>query len=72
MTVYLVILEDRHVDVQIEVYADKQAALRRAAEIVAKYGYKDDDPFLPAGWLFNAILSREDDRVCVRATDLKQ
>lgn len=66
MTVYLVILEDRHADVQVWVYSDKGDALEHAEEIVEEYGHEPDEPDEPVeGWLFNATLSGEGDYVRV-------
>ncbi len=66
MNVYLVILEDRHTDVQVEVFATKDAALARASQIVEEYEYTPPDPDRPVeGWPFHATLSGEGDRVRV-------
>jgi hypothetical protein len=68
MKVYLVIIEDRHIDVQVEVYATAEAALERAREVVDEYGFMPEGPegLLP-NWLFNATLSVEGD--CVRVEE---
>jgi hypothetical protein len=67
MNVYLVILEDRHTDVQVEVFVTKGAAVGRAKQIVEEYDYTPTEPDKPVeGWPFHATLSGEGDRVCVR------
>jgi hypothetical protein len=66
--VYLVILEDRHVDVQVEVYATAEAALDRAHDVVDEYGFTPEEPDAEIpGWLFHATLSVEGD--CVRVEE---
>lgn len=68
--VYLVILEDRHTDVQVEVYQRVEDALERFNKIVKDYGYTPDEPDGPmTGWLANATLSCEGD--CVRVKQVK-
>lgn len=76
MKVYLVIIEDRHHDIEVHVYATAEAALDRAREAVEEYGYEPEDPgdasFDPAsGWLFNACLSIEGDCVHVEEAEVK-
>jgi hypothetical protein len=70
MKVYLIIIEDRHVDVEVEVYATAKAALDRARWIVARYDYTPEEPDEEiAGWLYHATLSREGD--CLRVAEAK-
>lgn len=71
MTVYLVILEDRHTDVQAEVFADREGALKRAAEIVDEYGYDTDQDTSGTDWLFDAALSGEGDYVRVEEAEVQ-
>lgn len=68
MKVYLVIIEDRHEDVWVEVYATAEAALERAREVVEEYDFTPEEPDLEIpGWLFNTTLSDEGD--CVRVEE---
>jgi hypothetical protein len=72
MKVYLVILEDRHADVQVEVYATLAAALRRAIKIMEQYGFTPEEPDAEIpGWLFHATLSHEGDRVRVEEAEVR-
>lgn len=66
--VYLVILEDRHTDLQVELYAEKKDALDRAKAIVAEYGFDgpESTPCAEGRCLFDARLSNEGDYVSVR------
>jgi hypothetical protein len=68
MKVYLVILEDRHTDVEVQVYATAAAALRRTIQIMEQYDYTPDEPDeeIP-GWMYHATLSCEGD--CVRVEE---
>jgi hypothetical protein len=67
MKVYLVVLEDRHTDVQIEVFAEQPAALARAAEIVAEYDHTPDEDDLEEAseWPYFRRVSVEGDCVTV-------
>jgi hypothetical protein len=68
MTVYLVILEDRHTDVSVDVYADKERAIQAAEQIRDSYEYTPEEPDEDIdGWLFNATLSTEGD--CIRVEE---
>jgi hypothetical protein len=72
MQVFLVIIEDRHTDVQVEVFAAEASAISRAKAIVAEYDYEPEEPDEAIdGWLFNATLSCEDDCLRVQAADMK-
>ncbi len=74
MTVYLVILEDRHTDVQVEVFMRQEAAMKRAREIVEEYDFGDGGSDLPTSseWLFGASLSHEGDYVHVEKAEVKR
>lgn len=66
MKVYLVILEDRHTDPQVEVFLSPETAIERAEEIVEEYDYEPEEPETDARqWLFQATLSCEGDHVHV-------
>ena len=67
MNVFAVILEDRRLDVSVELFASRVVAESRFNEIVAEYDYtpdEDEEPDdCPDGWLLNATLSSEGDAV---------
>jgi len=64
LNVFAIILEDRHVDVSVELFASRVDAESRFNEIVAEYDYTPDEPDeCPDGWLLNATLSSEGDAV---------
>ena len=66
MQVFLVILENRHTDVQVEVFSDEAKAVERAKAIVEDYDYEPEEPDEEIdGWIFNATLSPEGDAVRV-------
>lgn len=72
MKVYLVITQDRHVDVDVEVYDNKDVAIKRGKELAKKYcrNTKDYEESKVADWLFYAIYSCEGDYVSVHEKDL--
>lgn len=72
MTVWIVILEDRHDDVQVEAFITPNAAIDRAQAIVTQYGYTDPDQPPLGDWLFSAVISREGDAVSVRRVEVKE
>lgn len=79
MTVYLVILEDRHVDVSVTVFASPDAALSHARAVADEYlagADPDDDercinPTPPKGWLFDASLG-EGDAIRVEPAEVQE
>jgi hypothetical protein len=73
MTVYLVILEDRHIDVRVEVFAKKVAAIARAEEIAEDYYYYESEEKESANpkWLFQARLSGEGDFIHVESAEVQ-
>ena len=65
MTVYLLIVEDRHTDVEVRVFATVAAAVASAKELQAEYDYEPDEPDEPIdGWIYHATLSCDGD--CLR------
>ena len=68
MKVFLVIIEDRHVDVEVQVFSEKRDAIRVANGIVHLYDYEPEEPDEPVdGWIFHATLSCEG--ACVRVKE---
>ncbi len=70
--VYVVIINDRHEDIDAEVFSTKEAAISRAKEVVADWkmgdGYDDDDDddsVAEGDTIFYERYSPEDDYVCV-------
>lgn len=72
MTVYVVLVEDRHTGNTVEVYADKDTALtdaRVAAENLSRSGdYEEDE----TSHLFLARCSEEGDYVTVMKTEVRR
>jgi len=65
---YIVVIEDRHVDVEVLIFNDKDKAIAKGRELAKEYcrhqeDYEEED--LPV-WLFYARYSCEDDCVSVR------
>ena len=75
MKVYLVILEDRHTAIQVEVFASQEQAIARAEAIVSDYAPDADIEELcaklPARWLFHKTLTTEGDTVYVEIAELQ-
>lgn len=77
MKVYAVLIEDRHVDVDVELFRDPGDAVERALEVVREYVVDDELFFEPpndsmrsAGWIFWYRWSEEGDDVRVQEVDL--
>ena len=77
MTVYIVMIEDRHTDVEVEVYSDETRAIARGKELAQEYaGAGNEEEYLTtemvkSGWLYNATYSCEGDSVSVQRKELK-
>ena len=78
MNVYVVIIEDRHADVDAEVFEDDNIAVKRAKALAKDYcrfpeDYEErlNDAMIKDGWLFHAQYSCEGDHVKVLARELK-
>ena len=67
MKIYCVIIEDRHFEVEIEAWADKDAAITRARSLAKKYCRFEEDyeERQLANWVFYAAYSCESDFVRV-------
>jgi len=70
---FAVIVEDRHCDVQVEVWDNKKAAVARAKSIAHEYCRYDDDYAEEqiADWIFYARYSCESDSVRVVQVELQ-
>lgn len=79
-TVYVVIIEDRHADVDAEVYADKEAALDAAWNYAVMYNSFPEDlddhalsaAMIRDGWLRYVKYSQESDSVRVVERELRE
>lgn len=74
MTLFAIVIEDRHADVEVEVWADEQQAITRARQIARDYcrhpeDYEEQDI---KGWSFYARYSCESDSVSVRSVPLNE
>lgn len=74
MNVYAVLLEDRHTDVHVEVFADRDEAIERARTLAKENARFPDDykEETIEGWEFYCRYSCEDDSTRVVATELKE
>lgn len=73
--IYVVITNDRHEDVDAEVFSTKEAAISRAKEVVADRkmgdGHEDDDGVADGTTIFYERYSPEDDYVSVVVRSLQ-
>lgn len=70
MKVYLLIIEDRHIDVEVEVYLNKEKAINKAkmtAAIAVEYSHGEIEEQQIEGWLYFARYSVEGD--CIRVEE---
>ncbi len=70
--IYLIIVEDRHIDVQVTPHTNKDTAIK-AARVAAVLYCKGKDDYKEHdidGWLFCAVYSPEGDRVRVISEEL--
>lgn len=70
--VFVVIIEDRHSDVGVEVWTDRDSAIERAKALAKEYaGYNDCSPEQKTvpGWEYYTCYSCEGD--CVRVVRVK-
>lgn len=75
-TVYLLIIEDRHADVAVRVFAAKKDALAAARDVFSEYKSVEGrdahiDRDRPAEWLFAATLTCEGDCLRVEAAEVE-
>lgn len=67
MKVYVLIVEDRHSDTDVQVFASADLAVARAKAVAAKYARSPEDieERQIAGWIYFANYSCESDSVRV-------
>ena len=75
MELYIVIIEDRHSDVAVYPFSNKEKAIQEARRIAKKYcrhpeDYQEHDYGRDIGWLFYANYSCEGDHVLVVTAEL--
>jgi hypothetical protein len=72
--VFVVVVEDRHADVEVEVWTDRDAAIARARALAEEYcRHQDDLEEEPIkGWEFYVRYSCEDDSIRVVKTTVHQ
>jgi hypothetical protein len=79
MIVYLVIIEDRHSDVDIEVWLDETKAIERGKSLALEYANGNPNeleeylttPMIESGWLYNVTYSCEGDSISVQKKETK-
>ena len=72
--IYIVILEDRHTDVQVFAYTNYDGAKKKADSIVKDYDYTDEEDFdytYTDTFLFAAPLSCEGDHLSLNKITLE-
>ena len=76
MTIYVVMVEDRHVDTEAHLFSTAEKALDYARQVAADYDYPEEEAeadgdvmdvaaLKDAGWLYYRALSPEGDCVWV-------
>jgi hypothetical protein len=73
MKVYIVMTEDRHVDVELELYRDKKEANERARYLVYFYGskYPESIEEETTDGLYHGVYSCEGDRITVLEKEIE-
>ena len=74
--IYIVIIEDRHTDVKVKPFYDKERAINHARELAKGYcdyeeDYEEHDYGKDDGWLFYAQYSCESDSVRVVEVEME-
>ncbi len=70
MTVFVVIVEDRHTEPEAHIFSTLEKALDYAGGVADEYGYVDDDPTVVPEWHYFRRLSGDGDCVWVTDTEL--
>jgi hypothetical protein len=72
--VFIVITEDRHTDVEVDVFGDEQSAITHAKKIANEHCRHEEDyeEQKIEGWIFSAIYSCEGDCVRVEKKPIKE
>jgi len=74
MTVYVVLIEDRHSDVGVEIFLDASRAIEYAENIALEYSsYPDDIEVVKSeGRLYHAIYAGDSDAVTVISKEVHE
>jgi len=74
ITVYVVLINDRHADLEVELFTQPNVAIARARTLAKEYCRREEDyeEFRIANWLFYAKYSVEGDWVRVIERELVQ
>lgn len=72
--IYILVLEDKHIDVAVHPFTDKDTAISNAKHLAKKYAreegdYEEHDYGRNEGWVFFAQYSFEGD--CVRVVEVE-
>jgi hypothetical protein len=73
MKIYNILINDRHADIELMPYKNKDKAIAKARQLARKYCvFKEDyEEYIPNGnWIFNAKYSCESDFVAVIEDEL--
>jgi hypothetical protein len=73
MKAYVVVIEDRHADVEVRVFDNPERAIQVAREIATENARRPDDfeEEEVRGWLYFARYSCEDDSVHVQEVEVE-
>jgi len=77
MEIYIVVVEDRHTDIEVHPFTDKNKAISEAKRVAKEYCrneeyYEEQDLGEDVGFLFYAQYSCESDNVRVVTTTLNK
>ena len=75
MKVYTMIIEDRHTDVEVTLFQNKDDAINTATKSVKEWGAKwpedIEERYDVHGWLYHGVYSCEGDSVTVIESEIK-
>lgn len=70
MTLYAFVINDRHVDTEVRLFADPERAVQELHSLAAEMEWAIDDP-TPGSWLASCQNEREDDNAHVVAVEVE-
>ena len=70
---YVLILEDRHTDVGVRIFTDREKAVGEAKKMAVEYAHREEDLEEEeiSGWLYYCRYSCEGDCVSVREVEVE-